>query len=61
MAGGGSWFQNNWKWLVLFVLFLLLGLWQTCTYFYLRDDLGGWLNEHGGGDGTTPPKPPPRF
>jgi hypothetical protein len=52
-----NWFKANW---VLLLLFLLVFVWQTCTWLYLRNDLSGWLEDHGG-DGNTPPKPPPRF
>lgn len=52
---------NGWRFWLLLFLFLLLGTWQTCTYFYLRDDLRNWLTQHGGSDGTTPPPPPPAF
>lgn len=55
-----SWFKT-WAGIIALVLALLLGVWQTCTFLYLRNDLRGWLIQHGGSDGTTPPPPPPAF
>ena len=44
----------------LVIVVLLLGIWQYCTWRYLRDDLSAWLKDHGG-DGQYPPPPPPKF
>ncbi len=52
-----------WKFLtiVLLIAVLLLGWWQCLTWRYLRDDLRVWIEQHGGGDGVSVPKPPPRL
>ena len=47
------------RWATL-LFFLLLALWQYCTWRYLRDELTVWIENYGG-DGPIVPKPPPKI
>lgn len=55
-----AWLQKPTPRWVTLLLFLLLLLWQYCTWKYLTDDLTVWIENYGG-DGPPVPKPPPRL